>query len=222
MRPKMADTGLSEGDYQSAKARLIMQLRAKAILDQRILSAIERIPREHFLPSALRHHAYENASLPIAYGQTISQPYVIAKALMALAIEPAHRVLEIGTGTGYQAAILSLLARRVNSIERIRPLFIDAEMRLKQLRITNVSLRHGDGHKGWPEAAPYDRIITACQSEEAPDFLLQQLKEGGIFGGPRGKAGKEKLVVIKKLASGFQQDTIMDVRFVPMLEGTGL
>ena len=206
----------------AAKAQLIMTLRAKAILDPRILAAIERVPREAFLPRALRAHAYENASLPIAFGQTISQPLVIARSLIALDIAPAHRVLEIGTGTGYQACVMSYLARRVYSVERLRPLFVDAELRLKSLRVTNVTLRHSDGRKGWPMAAPFDRIITACQSEEVPHHLLEQLKEDGVFVGPIGPAGKEQLTVIKKLATGFEQDTIMDVRFVPMVEGTRL
>lgn len=211
---------LSDDDMTAAKAQLIMKLRAKAIMDPAILAAIERVPREVFLPRALRAHAYENASLPIAFGQTISQPFVIASSLVALEIAPKHRVLEIGTGTGYQACVLSHLSRRVYSLERLRPLFVDADMRIKSLRITNVTLRHGDGTKGWPEAAPFDRIITACQSEEVPESLLSQLKEGGIFVGPIGKAGNEQLMRIKKLATGFEQDTIMDVRFVPMREGT--
>ena len=218
----MTDLSMSDDDLIAAKAQLIMKLRAKAIMDPKILAAIERVPREAFLPRALRPHAYENASLPIAFGQTISQPFVIAKSIAALAIAPKHRVLEIGTGTGYQACVLSYLSRRVYSLERLRPLFVDAEMRIKSLRITNVTLRHGDGIKGWPEAAPFDRIITACQSEEVPQHLLNQLKEGGIFVGPIGKAGQEQLMVIKKLATGFEQDTIMDVRFVPMREGTTL
>ena len=121
---------MNEADLMAAKAQLIMKLRAKAIMDPAILAAIERVPREAFLPRALRPHAYENASLPIAYGQTISQPFVIATALIALAIEARHRVLEIGTGTGYQACVLSYLARRVYSIERLRPLFVDAEARI--------------------------------------------------------------------------------------------
>jgi len=213
---------MNEADLMAAKAQLIMKLRAKAIMDPAILAAIERVPREAFLPRALRPHAYENASLPIAYGQTISQPFVIATALIALAIEARHRVLEIGTGTGYQACVLSYLARRVYSIERLRPLFVDAEARIKSLRITNVTMRHSDGSKGWPEAGPYDRIITACQSDEVPTALLDQLKEGGLFVGPIGKAGEERLMRIKKLATGYEQDTIMDVRFVPMLKGTTL
>ena len=211
-----------DDDLIAAKAQLIMKLRAKAILNPAILAAIERVPREVFLPRALRPHAYENASLPIAFGQTISQPFVIATALTALNIAPSHRVLEIGTGTGYQACVMSYLSRRVYSLERLRPLFVDADLRIKSLRITNVTLRHGDGSKGWREAAPFDRIITACQSDDVPHELLDQLKDGGIFVGPIGKAGEEQLLCIKKLASGFEQDTIMDVRFVPMREGTTL
>lgn len=212
----------TEQDFAAAKAKLIMTLRAQAIMDNKILAAIEQVPREAFVPSALRAHAYENASLPIAFGQTISQPFVIARSLMALDIQPSDRVLEIGTGTGYQACVMSYLSRRVFSSERLRPLFVDAEMRIKSLRITNVTLRHSDGGQGWPEAAPFDRIITACQSETVPLALINQLKEGGVFVGPIGAAGDEKLMKIKKLATGLEQDTIMDVRFVPMREGTTL
>ena len=213
---------MTEQDLIAAKAQLIMKLRAQAIMDARILAAIERVPREAFLPQGLRAHAYENASLPIAYGQTISQPFVIASSLVALDLQARHRVLEIGTGTAYQACVMSYLARRVYSVERLRPLFVDADMRVKSLRITNVTLRHSDGARGWPEAAPFDRIITACQSEDVPSALLSQLKENGIFVGPIGAPGEEQLVRIKKLATGYQQDTIMDVRFVPMREGTTL
>lgn len=218
----MAHPHISDDDLIAAKAQLIMKLRSQAILDSKILGAIERVPREIFLPQALRAHAYENASLPIAFGQTISQPFVIATSLEALDIAPSHRVLEIGTGTGYQACVLSYLCRRVYSIERLRPLFVDADLRIKSLRLTNITLRHNDGGKGWPEAAPFDRIITACQSEDVPESLLSQLKEGGVFVGPVGPAGEERLLRIKKLATGYQQDTIMEVRFVPMLKGTTL
>ena len=218
----MVSSSVNDSELVAAKAHLIMKLRAQAIMDSRILAAIERVPRENFLPRALRAHAYENASLPIAYGQTISQPFVIASSLVSLDIAPSHRVLEIGTGTGYQACVMSYLARRVYSIERLRPLFVDAELRVKELKLTNITLRHTDGNKGWKEAAPFDRIITACQSDEVPELLLEQLKEGGIFVGPVGKAGSEKLVKIKKLATGYHTDTIMDVRFVPMREGTTL
>ncbi len=218
----MSVQDFDDGALIAAKAQLIMKLRAQAIMEPSILAAIERVPREAFLPRALRPHAYENASLPIAFGQTISQPYVIARSLVALDLAPTHRVLEIGTGTAYQACVMSYLARRVYSIERLRPLFVDAEMRVKSLRITNITMRHADGGKGWREAAPFDRIITACQSDEVPQHLLDQLKEGGIFVGPIGKAGEEQLMRIKKLASTYEQDTIMDVRFVPMREGTTL
>ena len=208
--------------YFEQRAFLIMTLRGQGIRSTPVLSAIENTPREAFIPKALQKHAYENVSLPIAHSQTISQPFVIARSLVALDIQPSDRVLEIGTGTGYQACVLSYLSRRVFSSERLRPLFVDADMRIKSLRITNVTLRHSDGGQGWPEAAPFDRIITACQSETVPVSLLDQLKEGGVFVGPVGAAGAEKLMKIKKLATGFEQDTIMDVRFVPMREGTTL
>ena len=147
------------------KLKLTMALRSQAILSSPILSAIETIPREKFIASALRRHAYENASLPIACGQTISQPYIVAKMTEALEVKSRHVVLEIGTGSGYQASILSLLVRRVYSIERHRPLFVEARNRFLELKLTNITIRLGDGFSGWPEVSPFDRIIITCQVE---------------------------------------------------------
>lgn len=206
-------------DFTEKKARLTMSLRAQAVLSAPILSAIESIPREIFIDSALKQHAYENASLPIACGQTISQPYIVAKMTEALEITNRHIVLEVGTGSGYQASILSLLARRVYSLERHRPLFVEARNRLAQLKLTNVTLRLGDGFLGWPEAAPFDRIIITCQVDEVPDVLTHQLKQDGILIAPVGPPGKEFLTKLVKKGDAICKEKLISVRFVPMIPG---
>ena len=207
------------GDFQPQKAQLIMTLRGLGILDSRVLAALESVPRELFVPPALRHHSYENSSLPIAYDQTISQPYVVARMTEALKLGGRELVLEIGCGSGYQAAILSHLCRRVYSMERVRPLLVDAENRLRDLRISNISFRFGDGSKGWPEAAPYDRIILTCGCDKIPDILLQQLKIGGIMVAPEGHSKEQSLVVVTRHETGFERVTLMPVTFVPLIEG---
>ena len=206
-------------EFHTEKALLIMTLRGMGMLDPNVLSAVEAVPRELFIPQALRKHAYENVSLPIALDQTISQPYVVARMTEALQLTGCERVLEIGCGSGYQAAILTFLCRRVYSIERLKPLMVDAENRLRDLRISNISLRHGDGAKGWPEAAPFDRIILTCGSRKIPDTLLQQLKIGGIMVAPEGVDGAQQLVVITRRETGFDRNIIMPVTFVPLIEG---
>lgn len=206
-------------EFDTQKAQLIMALRGLGVLDAAVLSALESVPRELFVPAALRQHAYENASLPIALEQTISQPYVVARMTEALRLTGRERVLEIGCGSGYQAAILTFLCRRVYSMERLKPLLVDAENRLRDLRISNISLRHGDGTKGWPEAAPFDRIILTCGTAKIPDALLQQLKIGGIMVAPEGDFKDQHLVVITRLETGFERKVLMPVTFVPLIEG---
>ena len=206
-------------EFHTEKAQLIMTLRGQGIGDATVLSALELVPRELFVPPALRQHAYENASLPIALDQTISQPYVVARMTEALRLTGRERVLEIGCGSGYQAAVLTYLCRRVYSMERLKPLLVDAENRLRDLRISNISLRHGDGVKGWPEAAPFDRIILTCGSAKIPDILLQQLKIDGIMVAPEGTDSAQQLVVITRRESGFEREVLMPVTFVPLIEG---
>lgn len=207
-------------NFLAQKAKLLMALRAQAIMQSDILAAIETLPRELFIPESLHNHAYENASLPIGYKQTISQPYIVALMTQSLELKKTHRVLEIGTGSGYQAAILSRLCRRVYTLERLRPLLVTAEKRLKELQISNITYRHADGAKGWPEAAPFDRIIITCQVAEIPLILLEQLKIEGILIAPVGPSGKEELVRVKRESDGFEYENLMPVRFVPMVSGT--
>ena len=206
-------------DFQHEKARLIMTLRGMGVVEADVLSAMERVPRELFVPTALSQHAYENASLPIALEQTISQPYIVARMTAALELTGRERVLEIGTGSGYQAAILSFLCRRVYSIERLRPLLVEAENRFRKLRITNVTSKFGDGAKGWPEGAPFDRVILTCAPPEIPATLLNQLKTGGIMVAPEGRDREQSLVVIRRTEEGFEQRELLPVRFVPLVEG---
>ena len=206
-------------DFQHEKARLIMTLRGMGVVEADVLSAMERVPRELFVPTALSQHAYENASLPIALEQTISQPYIVARMTAALELTGRERVLEIGTGSGYQAAILSFLCRRVYSIERLRPLLVEAENRFRKLRITNVTSKFGDGAKGWPEGAPFDRVILTCAPPEIPATLLNQLKTGGIMVAPEGRDREQLLVVIRRTVKGFERRELLPVRFVPLVEG---
>ena len=206
-------------DFQSEKARLIMALRGMGVGETEVLAAMEQVPREQFVPPALRDHAYENASLPIAMEQTISQPYIVARMTAALQLTGRERVLEIGTGSGYQAAILSFLCRRVYSIERLRPLLVEAETRFRQLKITNVTTKVGDGAKGWPEGAPFDRIILTCAPPSIPVTLLKQLKTGGIMVAPEGRDRTQNLVVVHRTEDGFEKQDILPVKFVPLIGG---
>ena len=201
------------------KIRLIMKLRRSGITDTSVLSAIERVPREEFIPDTFMDQAYEDIALPIGRGQTISQPMIVASMTQALQIHDRHKVLEIGTGSGYQAAILARLCRRVYSIERHRPLLDIADARLKDLRIHNITTKAADGMKGWTEQAPFDRIIvTAAASAEPPEPLLDQMSIGGIMIIPMGKQKDEQFIYrITRTEDGFTCDRLMPVRFVPLL-----
>jgi protein-L-isoaspartate(D-aspartate) O-methyltransferase len=206
-------------DFQQEKARLTMTLRGLGVVESDVLSAIEQVPREFFVPAALRDHAYENASLPIAMEQTISQPYIVARMTAALQLTGRERVLEIGTGSGYQAAILSFLCRRVYSIERLRPLLVEAETQFRKLRITNITSKVGDGARGWPEGAPFDRIILTCAPATIPEALLNQLKTGGIMVAPEGRDRAQALVTVRRTETGFEKEELLPVKFVPLVEG---
>jgi protein-L-isoaspartate(D-aspartate) O-methyltransferase len=208
----------------SRAAALVMALRGQGISDHRVLGAMEKIPREIFVEEPFDYAAYENTTLPIACGQTISQPYVVAAATVALDVQPNHRVLELGTGSGYQAAVLAHLCRFVYTIERHRPLLAEAQARFKRLKLHNVVVRHGDGLKGWPEQAPFDRILLSAAVETVPEILIEQLKPGGIIIAPLGKDGalesiSQYLTKIIRTESGLSRQTLMPVKFVPMLPG---
>lgn len=205
---------------------LIMELRKMGITDQRVLSAIERVPRAEFLAAPFRAKAWDNCVLPIACGQTISQPYIVAKATEALEVHEDMRVLEIGTGCGYQAAVLSLLCRRVYTIERHKPLMKEAAARLSALGAENIVTWHDDGFRGWPEQAPFDRILLSCAVEEVPQSLLEQLKPGGILVAPVGPSrpgtdtvNYQHLTKIIRGESGAKAERLIPVLFVPMLKG---
>lgn len=201
------------------KIRLIMKLRKAGITDTAVLSAIERVPREVFITARFHDQAYEDTALPIGRGQTISQPLVVAYMTQELRVGDRHKVLEIGTGSGYQAAILARLCRRVYSIERHKPLLLDAEHRLSHLAIRNITCKAGDGMKGWIEQAPFDRIIvTAAASDEAPQALLDQMSVGGIMILPMGRDKASQFIYrVTREEEGFRYDKLMPVRFVPLL-----
>ena len=199
---------------------LIMQLRRRGIRDTRVLRAIERVPRELFVDEAFTDHAYQDIALPIECGQTISQPFVIAFMTEKLELDPRHKVLEIGTGSGYQAAVLSHLCRRIYSVERWRELQKSAEQRLAELKIANVTTIIGDGWLGWPPQAPFDRIIVTAAALDAPAPLLDQLKEGGRMIIPLGATrDAQSLVQIDKTEEGLVETPLLPVRFVPLVHG---
>src|SRR5579871_1975570 len=203
---------------------LVMELRGQGIIDQHVLSAIERTPRELFVDEPFHATAYENIALPIACGQTISQPYIVAYMTEALELDARHRVLEIGTGSGYQAAVLAPLCRMVYTVERHRPLLKAAESRFKTLNIHNIVVKHGDGSTGWVEKAPFDRIIVTAAVSEIPPELVNQLKPAGILVAPLSGQGEfhrisQYLVKIIRTESGTMRQDLIPVAFVPMLPG---
>jgi protein-L-isoaspartate(D-aspartate) O-methyltransferase len=207
-------------NLEAKKIRLIMELRRSWISDTSVLSAIELTSREAFLPEALHDRAYENVALPIDCGQTISQPLVVGVMTQALRMEERMRVLEVGTGSGYQTAILSRLCRRVYTIERYKRLMAQAEKRFTELGLTNITTRVGDGSKGWPEQAPIARIIVTAAAADVPPALADQLDEGGIMIVPVGdEYGNQQVLRITRTADGFDHEELLPVRFVPLVEG---
>ncbi|OCG25186.1 protein-L-isoaspartate O-methyltransferase [Gilliamella sp. Fer2-1] len=204
---------------QSPKMQsLIKFLRQQAIKDERVLDAIASIPREHFVDEALSHQAYDNCPLPIGNGQTISQPYIVAKMTELLRLEPHSKVLEIGTGSGYQTAVLAKLVEHVCSLERIKSLQWNTKRRLKQLDIHNISTRHGDGWLGWPERGPFDGIIVTAAASEVPQSLLEQLADKGRLVIPVGE-NKQTLQLIERDGHNFIVKDMGEVIFVPLIKG---
>ena len=192
------------------------QIRARGVRDQRVLDALERVPRECFLPDDLRHEAHRDYPVPIGHGQTISQPYIVGYMTEALRLEPSHRVLEIGTGCGYQTAVLAELAAEVFSVELIPELADRARDTLQGMGYRNVSIRTGDGYDGWTEHAPFDRIIGAAAAPAVPTALLDQLADGGLLVMPVGVAYQE-LQVLRKHGASVETLNTLPVRFVPMV-----
>lgn len=200
--------------------KLIMALRNRGIRDTRVLAAIERVPRQAFVQAAFSARAYEDQSLPIECGQTISQPYVVAYMSEKLSVDDRMKVLEIGTGSGYQAAVLSHLCRRVYTIERYRTLLRGAEQRFAALGLSNITSMTADGIKGWPAQAPFDRIIVTAAAAEIPQILVDQLKVGGIMVLPVDKTGSDQeLIKLTREENGVGKETLFPVRFVPLVKG---
>jgi protein-L-isoaspartate(D-aspartate) O-methyltransferase len=197
---------------------LLAQLRQQGIQDEALLRAIEAVPRERFVDEAFAHKAYENTALPIGSGQTISQPYMVARMTELLNLTPTSRVLEIGTGSGYQTAILAHLVHHVCSVERIKGLQWQAKRRLKQLDLHNVSTRHGDGWQGWASRGPFDAIIVTAAPQEIPHALMDQLDDGGILVLPVGEQS-QILKRIQRQGDEFIVDAVEAVRFVPLVKG---
>ena len=199
--------------------RLIMQLRTQGITDTAVLSAFEKVPREQFVENTFLERAYEDTALPIPCGQTISQPSIVALMTQALAVTDRQRVLEIGTGSGYQAAILSKVCRMVYTIERHKDLYDLAHQRFESLKLRNIMQQCGDGYEGWAEAAPFERIMLTAAPDEFPQMLLAQLSDNnGVMVLPFGRdAQVQDLLKITKTPQGVTQEVLASVRFVPMV-----
>jgi len=209
-------------DIAERKMQFLFALRSKGVTDQRVLHAMEKIDRGPFVRGVFAARAYEDMPLPIACGQTISQPSVVGLMTQALNIQPRDKVLEVGTGSGYQAAILSQLARRVYTVDRHRRLVREASELFRELDLTNITAMTSDGSFGLPEQAPFDRIIVTAAAEDPPGPLLAQLKINGIMVVPVGQSNAvQSLIKVTRTESGFDYDELRPVRFVPLLEGLG-
>lgn len=224
MSPSTPSQGAGQGGGLGAPdtraIELIMALRNAGIRDTRVLSAIERVPRAFFVDEAQKPNAYKDRALPIACGQTISQPYIVAYMTEQLQLDEMHKVLEVGTGSGYQTAVLAQLCRRVYTIERYRTLLRLAEARFETLGLTNITAMAGDGGRGWGAQAPFDRIIVTAAATERPIVLINQLVHGGLLIAPveAGSSG-QFLVRYTKTQTAFTEERLLPVRFVPLLPG---
>ncbi|WP_039017109.1 protein-L-isoaspartate(D-aspartate) O-methyltransferase [Halocynthiibacter namhaensis] len=209
-------------DIAERKMQFLFQLRSKGVTDNRVLTAMEKIDRGPFIQGFFADRAYEDTPLPIACGQTISQPSVVALMTQALNVQPRDKVLEVGTGSGYQAAILSQLARRVYTVERHRQLIRTARKAFEELDLGNITAIIGDGSFGLPQQAPFDRIVVTAAAEDPPGPLLAQLRVGGIMVVPVGQSDAvQSLIKVTRTETGFDYDELRPVRFVPLLEGLG-
>jgi len=208
--------------FQAERERMVRrQLAERGIREVRVLDAMSRVPRHEFIPETLRQEAYEDHPLPIGEGQTISQPYIVAAMLEHLALQATDRVLEVGTGSGYVTALLSLLCGEVYSVERHAQLAALAESTLRWLGYRNVKIRVGDGSQGWPEYAPFDAILVSAATPEMPPALFAQLREGGRLVVPVGPPSSQELQLIGKIAGEPEVRVLEGCRFVPLVEGTG-
>lgn len=223
MATSLQDTDVNdhfdEDGPQAQKLNFVMGLRARGIRSAAVLAAMERVPRDHFLSYAFAPQAYEDTALPIECGQTISQPYIVAFMSERLNVSSDMKVLEIGTGSGYQAAVLSQLCRRVYTIERHKPLLKQAEARFQTLDLHNITTLYGDGLKGWPEQAPFERIMVTAAAIDVPGLLADQLAVGGKMLVPVGHHGDQMIVEVIRTEDGFETEHLLDVRFVPLVEG---
>jgi protein-L-isoaspartate(D-aspartate) O-methyltransferase len=207
-------------DGDPRKIELLMKLRNQGVRDVRVLEAIEKIPRELFLPETFALEAYADRAMPIACGQTISQPFIVAFMTDRLKVSKRMKVLEVGTGSGYQTAVLSLICRRVYTIERHRALLTAAVRRFEQLHLANITTMLGDGLKGWPAQAPFERIIVTAAAQALPETLLEQLAPGGIMIVPVDtNENRQELLRITRGPMGVETERLLDVRFVPLVEG---
>jgi protein-L-isoaspartate(D-aspartate) O-methyltransferase len=204
------------GDDERRRRMVEEQLRARDIKDPRVLEAMRRVPRHEFVPEEQRPQAYIDSPLPIGHGQTISQPYIVAFMTQALDVSPEHRVLEIGTGSGYQAAVLAELAKEVFTIEIVAPLAERATETLIRLGYRNVHTRTGNGYLGWPEQAPFDRVMVTAAPDEVPPALVEQLKMGGLMAIPVGTFAQE-LRILRRTETRLETLSTLPVRFVPMI-----
>ena len=201
------------------KIRLTLELRESGISDTHVLSAIEKTPREIFIPDNFRNQAYENIALPIGDNQTISQPYIVALMTQSLELQKKHKVLEIGTGSGYQSSILSILARRVYTIERIKSLLVKAETNFKELKLTNIVTKHADGNLGWKEQIPFDRIIFTAAINEISNNFFDHIDDNGIIVAPIVSSSKQILKKFTKKNDAILTEVLAEVLFVPNLKG---
>jgi protein-L-isoaspartate(D-aspartate) O-methyltransferase len=207
-------------DAETRRAKLVLGLRSGGVTDPKVLNAIEQTPRDLFVPDLFQERAWEDSALPIACGQTISQPLIVGLMTQALNVEGRSRVLEIGTGSGYQTAVLARIARYVYTVERYRTLLGEAEARLKTLGLMNVITRFGDGGEGWREQAPFDRVMVTAAMSEEPEELLAQLKPSGVLVAPVGRGPVQLLRRYVGNGKGdFRADNLGEVRFVPLLDG---
>jgi len=205
-------------DFAAQRQRMVeRQLKGRGIKDERVLAAMGKVPREAFVPPESRDASYEDGPLPIGYDQTISQPYIVAFMTEQLRLKPSDRVLEIGTGSGYQAGILAELVSEIYSVEIVEPLARSAEAALQRLGYNNVHVKIGDGYKGWPEAAPFDAIIVTCAPDKVPQPLTDQLKDGGRMVIPVGERFAQQLYLLEKKNGQLRESITLPVRFVPML-----